>query len=160
GVVQAQGLDRALSEMCAVAVESREASDVHIPEVDAGLAADDPFREKAASAAGVRDARGVEAGGDKEAEATRRLAHDEIAAGREARGAVQELALLRGLETGRAVNRRFHQRLELIPVLGQKLELEILGNAAHAPGLRDRLEPAHEQAADLFLVIDEPVGIA
>ncbi len=158
--MQAQSLHRALAQIRAVAVKSGEAADVDIPQVDAGLAADDPFGEQPARAAGVGDAGGVEPGGDEEAAAVRRLTQDEIAVGRETLRPVEELAHLRGLETRRAMDRSPHQRLELIPILGQQLELERFGDAARAPGLRHRLEAAHEQAADLFLVIDEPVGIA
>src|SRR5262249_56648467 len=125
---------------------------------DAGLAADDRLRQQPARAAGVGNAGRVESSGDEESAALRRRAEDEIAVGREALGAVEELAHLGGLEARRAVDRRAHQRLELVPILRQELELEMLGNAAHAPGLRHRLEAAHEQAADLLLVIDEAVG--
>ncbi len=56
--------------------------------------------------------------------------------------------------------RILHQDLELIPILGQQLEFEPVRNRRHVPRFGYRLEAAHHQAADLFLVIDEAVGIA
>ena len=53
-----------------------------------------------------------------------------------------------------------HQDLELVPVLGQQLELEAVGDRVDVPRLRLRLEAAHHEAADLLLVVDEAVGIA
>ena len=53
-----------------------------------------------------------------------------------------------------------HQDLELVPVLGQQLELEAVGNRIDVPRLGHRLEAAHHEAADLLLVVDEAVGIA
>ena len=50
--------------------------------------------------------------------------------------------------------------LELIPVLGQQLELESVRDARRVPWLGDRLEAAHHEAADFLLVIDEAVRIA
>src|SRR5258708_292179 len=71
GVVQAECLDRALAEMCAVAMEAREASDIDIPHIDAGLAASHPFREQPPGTARVGDAGGVEPSGDEHASALR-----------------------------------------------------------------------------------------
>ncbi len=53
-----------------------------------------------------------------------------------------------------------HERLELVPVLGQQLVLELLGYAVHAPGLGLGLEAAHEQAADFLLEVDAAVRVA
>ena len=58
------------------------------------------------------------------------------------------------------MHRVLHQDFEMVPILGQQLELESFGNAINVPRLCDRLEAAHHQSADFFLVIDEAVGIA
>ncbi len=47
----------------------------------------------------------------------------------------------------------------MIPILGQKLELEALGDACYVPGLGDRLEAAHDQSPDFLLVIDVTIGV-
>ena len=54
----------------------------------------------------------------------------------------------------------FHQGFELVPVLTQQLKLKVRGNRVNAPGLGHRLKPAHQQAAHLFLVVDEAVRVA
>ena len=48
----------------------------------------------------------------------------------------------------------------MIPVLGQLAELEVLGDAVHAPGLGHRLEGADQQLAGILLDVDAAVGIA
>jgi hypothetical protein len=58
------------------------------------------------------------------------------------------------------MDRVLHQDLEVIPVLGQQLELEAIGNRIHRPRLRLRLETAHDEPADFFLVVEIPVGVA
>ena len=67
---------------------------------------------------------------------------------------------MRRLEARRAVDRRRHQRLELVPVLVEQLELEGRRDRVDRPRLGLRLEAAHQQAADLFLVVDVAVGVA
>ncbi len=56
--------------------------------------------------------------------------------------------------------RRRHQRLELVPVLVEQFEAEGRRDRIDRPRLGLRLEAAHQQAADLFLVVDVAVGIA
>ncbi len=58
------------------------------------------------------------------------------------------------------MNRVSHQRLELLPVLVEQLELEARRDRIEVPWLGDRFEAAHDEPADLFLVVDEAVGIA
>ena len=58
------------------------------------------------------------------------------------------------------MNRILHQDLELVPILRKQLEFEIVRNARRAPRLCDRLEPAHHEAADFLLVVDEAVRVA
>ncbi len=59
-----------------------------------------------------------------------------------------------------AAERQLHDRREMVPVRSQQLELEVLREAVDRPGDRVRLVAAHHQAADLLLVVREPVGIA
>ena len=109
---------------------------------------------------GVGDTGRVEARGDEERAQLGRLAEDEVAVGREALRAVEEHLDARRLEARRAPHRRRHQRLELLPVLVQELELEGRRDRVDSPRLGLRLEAAHQQTADLFLVVDAAVGIA
>src|SRR6476659_3185971 len=146
--------------MPAIGMKRREAPDVDVPQVDRRIAADDPFGHQPAGTAGVGDAGGVEASADEVTPELGRLAQNEIAVQREALRSVQQHFYLRGFQAGRAMYRIAHQDLELIPILAQQLELEAVRNGRHIPRLGHRLEAAHHQAADLFLVIDVSVGIA
>src|SRR4029077_18873141 len=78
-VVQPERLRGAIEQVLAVGVERREAADVDVPQVERSLAANDPFGDELAGAAGVGDARGVEPGAHEEPPQLRRLAEDEIA---------------------------------------------------------------------------------
>ena len=146
--------------MFAVGMQRREATDIDVPQVDWGFAADDPFGDELACAAGVGDARRIEASAHEIAAQLRRLAEDEVAVEGKALRTVEQRSHLRGLQAGRAVDRVLHQDPEMIPILGQKLKLEALGDACHVPGLGDRLEPAHDQPPDFLLVVDVAIGIA
>src|SRR5260221_2353405 len=152
--------DRRLGETGGWGGEAGEALYAERQETDGGRAADDPLRGQPAGTAGIGDAGRVEPGGDEEAGELRRLGENEIAVRGEAFGSVEELADFGGLERRRAVQRGAHQRLELVPILRQQLEGEIVRDAVDPPWLGDRLETTHEEAADLLLVVDEPVGIA
>ncbi len=48
---------------------------------------------------------------------------------------------------------RLEDRLEMVEILGQLVELEVLGDAVHAPGFATRLERAQQDLARVFLVI-------
>ncbi len=158
--MQAERFHRAVGQVLAIGVEGRETPDIHIPEVERGFAADDPLGDKTPGAAGIGNARGVEARANEIAGNLRRFAEDEIAVTGEALGAVQQHPDLGGFEARRSVDRVGHQDFELIPVLGQQLELEPFGDPRRIPRLGDRLESAHHEAADFLLVVDEAVGIA
>ena len=90
----------------------------------------------------------------------RRLAEDEVAVRREALRAVDELLDPGLLQRRHAAERQLHDRLEMVPVAVEQLEVEALGNAALRPGHRVRLVAAHDEAADLLLVVGEPVRVA
>ncbi len=158
--MQAEGLDGALPEPIGARGVGAEAPDVHVEKIHRRLAADDPFGEQLARAAAVGDAGGVESRGDEIIAHLGRLAEDEIAVRREALRAVEKRFHARFLQRRHPVDGVRHQRLELVPVFGQQLELEFLRDAVHAPGLGLGLETTHHQAADFLLEIDESVRIA
>ena len=52
-----------------------------------------------------------------------------------------------------AVDGAFQDRLEMFEIFGQLVKAEILADARHPPGLRDRLEGAEQHLSSVFLVI-------
>ena len=102
-----------------------EAADVDRPEVVGRLALGDPFGERHAGAAAGGDAEGVEAGADEDAAHLRRLAEDEVAVGREALRAVDELLDAGRLQRRHAASGELDQRLEMVQVVVEQLELEV-----------------------------------
>ena len=48
----------------------------------------------------------------------------------------------------------------MLQIVGQLVEAESFGNAAHSPWLGDRLEPAHQQLARVLLEIGATIGVA
>ena len=58
------------------------------------------------------------------------------------------------------MDRVAHQDLEVVPILGQELELEAVGNRVDVPRLGHGLEAAHHESADFLLVVEIAVGIA
>jgi hypothetical protein len=141
-------------------MERCEAADVDVPQVDRRLAADDPLRDELSRAAGVRYAGRVESGADEIASELGRFAENEVAIGREAFGAVEQQLYFCRFEAGRAVHGVLHQDLEVVPVLGQELELEDIGKRIHIPRLGLGLEAAHHETADFLLVVEKAVGVA
>ena len=141
-------------------VVAAEAADVDGPEVVGGLAVRDPFGQRHAGAAAGGDAEGVEAGADEEVSHLGGLAEDEVAVGGEALGAVDELLDAGVLERGDAAEGELHDRLEMVPVVVEELEGEVLGDALLGPGPGVGLVAAHDEAADLLLVVGEAVGVA
>ena len=158
--MEAERLDRAVGEMPAIGVERGEAADVDVPQVERRLAVDDPLGDELAGAAGIGDAGRVEAGAHEVSRELRRFAEDEVAVDGEALGSVEQQLHLGRLEAGRAVDRVLHQHLEVIPVLGQQLELEAVGDRVDVPRLRLGLEAAHDEPADFLLVVEVAVRIA
>ena len=59
-----------------------------------------------------------------------------------------------------ATSRQLEQRLEVLQIVVEKLELEAIGKAVHGPWLRIWLIAAQHQTPNLFLPIGEAVGIA
>ena len=160
-VVLAIGLERAVAHPVAVAMQIGEAADVDDPKVERRLAVDHPLRQHPAGAAAGRDAEGVEAGADEHVRAFGRDAEDEIAVRREALRPVDHLLDAGGLRAPArarspgsyaARNDRSRRRTG-----GTR---QSSGTSPVVQALRVRLVAAHHQAADLFLEIGAPVGIA
>ena len=80
GVVQSERLDRAVGKVPPIGVEGREAPDVHVPQVERRLAADDPLGNEPPGSAGVGDAGRIEARAHEVTGDLGRLSQDEIAA--------------------------------------------------------------------------------
>src|SRR4029453_10154052 len=86
------GLERARAHPVRVEMVLAEAADIDRPEIVRRLALGHPFGEHHARAPPRGAVASVEARPDKDTPRLRRLAEDEIAVGREAFGAVDELA--------------------------------------------------------------------
>jgi len=145
-------------------VQPGKAQDVHRPEVKRRLAPHHPVGQHPARAAARGDAEGVEAGADIHVGAFRRLAQNEIAVRGKAFRAVDHL-LDPGIGQRRHPGDRLHHMLlEMVEIIVEQPELPVVGHLAargrQIPGLRIGLIAAHHQAADLFLEIGPPVGVA
>ena len=146
GVVLGVGLERPGAHPVGVEMVPAEAADIDRPQIVRRLALGHPFGEHHAGAAAGRDAEGVEAGPDIDAAHLRRLSEDEIPVRREALRPVDELFDARRLHGGNAADGKLEQRLEMVEVVFQKLELEVLRQSLDCPGLGIGLVAAHHQA--------------
>ena len=160
GVVLGVGLERAGAHPVRIEMVPAEAADVDRPEIVRRLALGDPFGEHHACAAPGCDAEGVEAGADIDAAHLRRLAEDEVPVGGEAFRPVDELLDACRLHGGHAARGELEQRLEMVEVVLEKLELEGLREALDCPRLGIWLVAAHHQPSDLLLPIGEAVRVA
>src|SRR5207244_5616744 len=102
-IVSRVNLDRANERVVPLPIGVTEAPQVHLPEVEARLAVDDPFRHRLAHPTGTRDPVGTEAGRDKEP-AHARLAEDELVVGREGLRSINQLDHVAVLERGDALD--------------------------------------------------------
>src|SRR5712675_1960904 len=91
GVVLAVQLKGTAAHPTDVQVRRAEAPDVDGPQIERGLAADDPLREHQAGAATRGNAESVESGADKVPAHSRGRPEDEVAVGRETLRPVDEL---------------------------------------------------------------------
>src|SRR5256885_8811414 len=105
-----------------------EAPQIHLPEIEARLAIDDPFRHRPAHSAGAGDPVGAEAGRYKEP-AYARLTEDELVVGREGLRTIDQLDDIAVLERGDPLDGVLRKRLEARPVFGQETVVEIVGDA-------------------------------
>ena len=152
-VEQPQRLDRAVAQVAAVRLERLRAPDVDIGEVHRRPSVADPIGDDLAGATARGDADRVEARRDEEVTDLGRLTDVVAVVRREALGPVEE-ELDAGIgEHRNATHRGLEDRLEVLGVLGQRIEAERLRDAVHAPGLGDGLEAADEQLAGVLLVV-------
>src|SRR5262245_19282666 len=150
GVVLGVGLERAGAHPVRVEMVLAEAANIHRPEIVRRLALGHPFGQHHAGTAAGGDAESVEARPDKNPPGLARLAKDEIAVGREAFGAVDELPDARRLHRRDASRRKLEQWLEMVEISVEKLELEPVRQAIDRPGLWVGLIAAHDKAADFL----------
>ncbi len=137
-----------------------EAADIDRPQIIRRLALGHPFGEHHAGAAPGSNTESIEASPDIDAAHLGRLSENEIPVRGEALRPVDELFDAGSLHGGNAADRKLEQRLEMVEIVFQKLELEVLRQPLDCPGLGVGLVAAHHQPADLFLPIGETVGIA
>ena len=143
GVQQAQRFHRAVAQVAAVALERHGAADVHVPQIHGRVAVQHPVGQHLACATGGLNANRIEPGGDKQVAHLGRFAQQVAVVGREALGAVEKQVDAGFLQRGRAVHGRSQQRLDVLQVIGQRVEAEGFGNALHAPGLGYGFKPPH-----------------
>src|SRR5947208_14008702 len=98
-IVSRVNLDGANERVVPLPVGVTEPPQVHLPEVEARFAIDDPFRHRPAHPTGTGDPVGAEAGRDKEP-ANARLAEDELVVGREGLRSIDQLDDIAVLERG------------------------------------------------------------
>jgi hypothetical protein len=153
GVKQAERFGDAALQVMPVLLERLRPADVDFPQIEGRLAVIHPLRQRKAGAAGGNDADRIVAGGDPVAFDLRRFAEIIAVVRREALRTVEEGVNAGGGKQRQPVDRLFQDRLEMVEILRQLVETEILGNAAHSPGLRHRLEGAEQHLAGVFLVI-------
>jgi hypothetical protein len=147
------------------AVLGAEAADVHVPEVQARLAAGDPLGHHPADPAGAGEAVGAEAGADEEA-ADLRFAEAELVVGGEGLGAVDQLGDGDPLHRRQPPLRVLDDLLEAVPVLFQQAAVEVgrdplqpAGSLRQEGRLAAALVAAHHQAVAVLAVVDEEVGV-
>src|SRR5207248_6061579 len=125
-------LDGADARVVPLPIGVTEPPQIHLPEVEARLPIDDPFRHRLAHAPRTGDPVGAEAGRDKEP-ANARLAEDELVVGREGLRSIDQLDDIAVLEGGDPLDGVLRKRFEARPVLGQQAVVEIAGDAVESP---------------------------
>ena len=160
GVVFGIGLQRARLDPARVPVCAAKTADVHGPEIEGRRPLGDPFGKRHSGPAARGNPERVEACTDKEPRLFRRLAEDEIAIGREALGAIDQLLDTCRLQGGHTRQGAFHHRREMVEIAVEQLEGKRVGRAVDCPGDRVGLVAAHNEAADLFLPVGQPIGVA
>ena len=106
------------------AVLGAEAADVHLPEVEAGLAVDDPLGHHLADPAGAGETVGAEAGADEEARHLG-LAEAELVVGGERLGAVDQLGDRDLVHRRHPALGVLDDLLQAVPVLFQQAAVEV-----------------------------------
>ena len=158
-VVGRVDLDRPGQRVGLGAVGRPEPPDVHLPEVELGLALHDPGGHLPTDPARPGDAVRAEAGRDEEP-ADVALAEDEFVVRREPLGPVDHPAHACVGDGRDAPDGAIHDLREPRPVRGEELAVEVGRDAVERPRRGLSLVAAHAQAADLLAVVDEVVGVA
>src|ERR1700682_2804341 len=131
-VVSRVDLDGAGQGVVPVAIGIAESPKVHLPEIEAGLAIDDPFRHRPAHAARTGDAMGAEACCDIQP-ANGRFAENEFVVRRERLGSIDQLDDIAVLERRDSLDGILGTRLETAPPLGEQPVLEVGSDAVETP---------------------------
>src|ERR1041384_1057558 len=127
-------LERTLADPVGIEVVLSEAVNIDRPEIEGRLALGDPFGERHAGTTSGRDTERVEPGADIYAANLGSLAENEVAIGREAFRAIDELLDARRLHGRNAAYSELKQGLEMLEVVFEKLELEAIGKPIDGPG--------------------------
>ena len=159
GVKQAQGLDSAVAQIAAVALEGHDAADVHVPQIHRRMAVQHPIGQHLARATGRLDADGVKACGHKQIAHLGRFAQQIAVVGGKAFGAVEEQIDAGFFKRRGAVHGSCQQRLDMLQIVGQGFKTKGLGNAFHTPGLGHRLEPTDQELASVFFEIRAAIRV-
>ena len=165
-VVGLVGLRHAGKRVAGRAVLRAEAPDVHVPQVERGLALGDPLGHHLPDPTGSGQAVGAEPGGHVEP-ADLGLAEAELVVGGEGLGAVDHARDLHVLHLGNAAARVDHDLLEAVPVVLQKAAVEVRrdpvesGAVAVQEGRRGLpLVASHHQAAGVLAEVDQQVRVS
>ena len=141
-IVERHGFRRPFPQPAKIVAKRSEAPHVDRPQVHSRLPFEHPFGERPADAAAARHAHGVHTATEEEPAKLGRLAEQETVVGGETLGAVQQHARLGVMQRRDAVQRPFHDRLEVVPVLVQQVEGEVAWQVSGVDGLGVRLETA------------------
>ena len=141
------------------AVLGAEATDVHLPEVELGLAVDDPGRDLPPDPPGAGDSVGAEPGRDEEP-ADGALAEDELVVRGEPLGSVDHPADPGVTDRRDPADGPVHDLLEARPVGCQETAVEVGRDPVEGPRCWVALVAAHAQPADLLPEVDQVVGVA
>ena len=153
GIKKPQCFRHPALQIRAVCLKRLHPADIHIPQIHRRIAGVHPFGKRHAGTACRLDADGIKAGGDKEILQLRCLAKDIAVIGGKALGPVEEGLDSRLCQHRKALDSAFEDRLEMVEILGQGVELKILGYAVHAPWLGIRLKGTKQDFAGILLVI-------
>ena len=158
GVKQPERLGHPFLQVFPVALERLRPADIDLPQIEGRLALGDPVRQRHPRPARPRDADRVVARGDPVAAQFRGLAQIIAVVGGKAFRPIEEGVDASRLEQRHAVHRRLEDRLEMVEILGQRVEAEILADAVHPPGFRLGLEGPQHHLARILLVVGAFVG--
>ena len=158
-VVRRVHLDRSGARVRLTAILTAEPPQVHLPQVEARLAIDDPFGHRCAHPSGAGDAVGAESRRDVET-ANRGLAQQEFIVRRERFRSIDQLDDITLFQRRDPRDGVLRERHEARPVLWQESVVEVGCDAGKTPRRRIALIATHHQAAGIAAEIDEQVGVA